>query len=488
MRPLHILWFLALVLPAQPAAAEGDGSHDISYLWTPDRRGAEAYRELVAEVLGPEVARDLQIVIGGTGNFGVVYDRAGTDTAGAQRVAGVHHRLLKQAFGGADLLAGALPDRGDSRLLDVRYGETGDLDTCRRRFGEVAAALGVEVERDLVILRIDEGRYDLVFRLSGTPGEADELAVAHTAALGSAEVSATAVRVDPGAAAVWDASSGGGESESEAEAESAALDLTSTDIDLRNAINDHIQALRGSGSIAANERTAWVVVDLDADETLAAINADTPLQCASMVKPLVALAFFHEVDRGRFVYGNKSRAKMERMIQFSDNDATNWVIDQVGGSAAVQRILETHYGELLPQISIVERIPAGGRTYRNKASAADYARFLRAVWRRELPSSDELLRLMNLPNGDRIYREVPEIPVGTHVYDKTGTTAMLCGDMGILVARDTSGDRVPYAVIGIIEKQSRPASFRTWIAQRGDVIRAVSGLVYRRLGETHSLQ
>ena len=257
---------------------------------------------------------------------------------------------------------------------------------------------------------------------------------------------------------------------------------------LRNAINDHIQALRASGAVAADERTAWAVVDLDADLTLAAINADTPLQCASMVKPLVALAFFHEAERGRFVYGNKSRDKMERMIQSSDNDATNWVIDQVGGPAAVQRILTIHYGDLLPQTSVVERIPAGGRTYRNLASAADYARFLRALWHRELPHSDELLRLMNLPNGDRIYRDVPAIPPGTHVHDKTGTTARLCGDMGILVARDEAGGRVPYVLVGIIEKGARPASFRTWIGDRGDVIREVSGLVYRRLGETHSLR
>ena len=95
---------------------------------------------------------------------------------------------------------------------------------------------------------------------------------------------------------------------------------------------------------------------------------------------------------------------------------------------------------------------------------------------------------MTLPHGDRFYRDGPTIPVGTHVYDKTGTTAMLCGDMGILVARDEAGGRVPYVLVGIIEKGARPASFRTWIGDRGDVIREVSGLVYRRLGETHSLR
>ena len=509
-----LLLSVALLPPLPSLAEDGDGSHDVSYLWTPDRAGAEAYLGLVAEVLGPDVERDLQIVIGGTGNFGVIYDRGGTDAEEARRVAKVHHKLLRQAFGGNEELAVPIPDRGYSRLLHVRYGEATGFEECRERFDRVAEGLGSEVARELVVVRSGEERYELVFPLFGTPEEADQLAGEHSSLLDG--IVATPARADGGAVAVWDASSVGAEAEptcrtTESESESEptcrttesetepmcrttetetehVVDFTSTDMTLRNAINDHIQALRANGFVESDERTAWVVYDLSGDRALAAINADAALQCASMVKPLAALAFFHEVERGRFIYGDKSRGKMERMIQSSDNDATNWVIDQVGGPAAVQRILEEEYGELLSDVSIVERIPAGGRTYRNRASAADYTRFLRALWRRELPGSDELLRLMNLPNGDRIYRGVPTIPVGTHVYDKTGTTSMLCGDMGILVATDQGGKRVPYAVVAIIEKGARPSSFRRWVAQRGDVIRGVSGLVYRRLRETHTLR
>ena len=506
-----LLLIATLTLPLPSPAEDGDGSHDISYLWTPERGGAEAYLELVAEVLGPDVERHLQIVIGGSGNFGVIYDRGGADAEEARRVAKVHHKLLKQAFGGTEELAVPIPDRGYSRLLHVRYGDAAGFEECRGRFDIVAGGLGPVVARELVVLRTGEERYDLVFPLFGTPEEADALAAEHSKILDG--IAAAPARADGGAVAVWDASSVAGseaeaESETEAEAEAETeseteaeaepvrrtaetehvVDFTSTDMTLRNAINDHIQALRANGFVEADEKTAWVVYDLAGDRTLAAINVEAPLQCASMVKPLVALAFFHEVERGRFIYGDKSRGKMERMIQSSDNDATNWVIDQVGGPAAVQRILEREYGDLLADVSIVERIPAGGRTYRNRASAADYTRFLRALWRRELPESDEFLRLMNLPNGDRIYRGVPTIPVGTHVYDKTGTTSMLCGDMGILVAADQGGDRAPYALVAIIEKGARPSSFRRWVGQRGDVIREVSGLVYRRLRETHTLR
>ncbi len=43
--------------------------------------------------------------------------------------------------------------------------------------------------------------------------------------------------------------------------------------------------------------------------------------------------------------------------------------------------------------------------------------------------------MMSLHGIDRLYTDVPSVPEGTRVYNKTGSTAMCCGDMGILVAR-----------------------------------------------------
>ena len=59
---------------------------------------------------------------------------------------------------------------------------------------------------------------------------------------------------------------------------------------------------------------------------------------------------------------------MRRMIQRSDNRATNWIMRQVGGPRAIERVLKKNYPAMFTKTSIVEYIPAGGRTYRNKAS------------------------------------------------------------------------------------------------------------------------
>lgn len=244
-------------------------------------------------------------------------------------------------------------------------------------------------------------------------------------------------------------------------------------------VERYIKGLRKSGKIRSDERTAWSVYDFKNGKKLVSINEKMPLQAASMIKPYLALAFFHKAKQGSLIYGPTSRKHMELMIQVSNNDSTNWVMRQVGGPSAVQTLLKKHYPSLCQNISIVEYIPAGGKTYRNKGSALDYSRFLYALWNGNLPNSTELKRLMALPGNDRLYTKVRNVPQGTLVYNKTGSTSMCCGDMGILYVRDKNGQRHAYTLIGIIESQRRnTSSYTSWISTRANVIRGVSNIVY----------
>lgn len=260
------------------------------------------------------------------------------------------------------------------------------------------------------------------------------------------------------------------------------------DSQLEGQIDRYIKSLRSKGVIRPNERTAWVVYDFTSGKKLASINEGASLQAASMIKPFVALAFFHQVKAGKLVYGPTSRRHMEQMIQKSNNDSTNWVMRQVGGPAATRALLNRYYPSLSRQVSIVEYIPAGGRTYRNRASASDYSKLLYALWNGNVPHSKEMLRVMNLPGNDRLYTDAKRVPSGTRVYNKTGSTAMCCGDMGILVARGKDGRSYPYTVIGIIESGSRNKAYGTWISRRADVIREVSNLAYLSMKTRHPLR
>ncbi len=256
---------------------------------------------------------------------------------------------------------------------------------------------------------------------------------------------------------------------------------------LEAAVEQYVKRLRRTGKIAADERTAWSVYDFTSGRKLVDINEDVQFQAASLVKPFFALAFFHEVIRGRLKYGSKSRRHLRRMIQNSNNSSTNWIIRQVGGPGAVQRLLKRHYSGIFQDTLIVEYIPPGGRTYRNKASVHDYSRFLYALWNDDLPRAREIKRLMALPGPDRLYSGNRVIPKGTKVYNKTGSTARLCGDMGILILKGKGGKRYPYTLVGVIEKRKRARSYTAWLRSRGNIIRRVSEIVYRGISQQHDL-
>ncbi|MCR4310145.1 MAG: class A beta-lactamase-related serine hydrolase [Deltaproteobacteria bacterium] len=249
--------------------------------------------------------------------------------------------------------------------------------------------------------------------------------------------------------------------------------------DLQVAVEEYIRRLRREGKIKDDERTAWSVYDFTADEKLVSINEDEPFEAASMVKLFITAAFFCKVEKGELIYGKNSRRHMELAIQHSNNAATNWMLRKIGGPKAAERVLKRKYPGIFQDTRIVEYIPRGGRTYRNKASAHDYSRFLHAVWNEDISGAREIKRLMGLPSPNRIRTGIQGIPAGTRVYNKTGSTARVCGDVGILNVKGPDGKRYPYTVIGIIEKKRRARDYTTWIRSRGAVIRNVSGIIYR---------
>jgi beta-lactamase class A len=256
---------------------------------------------------------------------------------------------------------------------------------------------------------------------------------------------------------------------------------------LEERIERLVKDFRRRGLIRADERTAWSVYDFASDEKLASINEDEPLQAASLIKPFLALAYMDAVRDGDVRYTPLARGRMTEMIQRSDHTAANWVMRRLGGPAAVQRRQRARYAGIRPETRVVEYIPAGGRTYRNLASAHDYSRFLHALWRDDLPGADEIRRLMSLPGPDRLKSGADSVPKDTLVYDKTGSTSHLCGDMGILVARSADGRKFPYIVVGVIEKSGPARDYFRWMRRRGDVIRAVSSEVYEAVASRHGL-
>ncbi|UHD15433.1 serine hydrolase [Thiocapsa bogorovii] len=264
---------------------------------------------------------------------------------------------------------------------------------------------------------------------------------------------------------------------------------------LQRQVVELVTSMRRQGLLQPNEKTSWSVYDFTARKKIVSINEGVPRQAASMIKPLVAQAYFFQMDgkRGQVRYTDEVRKSMERMLQRSSNPDTNKIMDLVSehqsrrGPADVELVLKQRAPAVFRETRIVEKIPTTGQTYRNQASAHDYSRFLISVWDGRMPNSKEMLRMMGLPSGNRLSKGVAGLPETARVYNKTGSTAMLCGDMGVIEIPDRRGRNRAYTVVGIIERPSRAENYGAWIRSRGDVIRRVSNLIYQDMRDRYRL-
>ncbi len=519
--------FLFQLIHTYPVRAE---HYDIAYFWDTNIENVLDYKEKLENVFPPEISRRL-IIVGRENQYGVIYDQNGSALQSAQIF--VRQNVLLQEAGLPQCYA--LKDKGYYRLYNISYGVGPNLKVLEKKYSLVYSMLGKEVGKDLFIEQLDENSYALLYLRRSDIRSTYKMARKHARILRRLHIRTAVIpenndtivygessHLDTSDSDVADSNTPKDQNtvadshnqktkqetaESEQKDSGTPINISATekkqiftknqktesplltfnkDAEFDQSVEQFIQGQRLRGKLNNDEITGWIVYDLIHNKTLVNINADRVFQAASMIKPFIALAFFHQVKEGKLTYTSRSRRIMEEMIQRSSNTAANWVMRQVGGPAKCESILKTYYSYIFKKTEIREYIPANGRTYQNTAIPSDYIRFLHELWEKHLPSYAELRRLMALPGRDRLYEGTP-IPHGTLVYDKTGTTAHLCGDMGILVPRDRRGRLYPYAVVGIIERQSRPSDYGTWMITRGNIIRKVSTLVYNKIKKQHDL-
>lgn len=536
-----VLPVVALAIFSSSAAwAAKKEKYDIVYLRTADLEKVLDYKEEVETVLDDKVKRNLKIVTWGD-EYALIYD--GNLAARTVTKTLVKHAELLNKSGFNEPYA--TKEQKFQSLYNVSYGIGRNLEPLKEKYQILYSCLGEEVKRDLFIEQTDFGNYVLVYRLRGDELRAIGVAKRHAAMLKARKITTSlskensntvvygessliddGVVADPGVCPLpasfskapvgpkvvavaapkaaspvpqkgepplppkveplvtrkTEAPAKAGKS-LQAERSTVASTVHSK---IEESITDYIDKLKNKGVIDNDELTGWMVYDLENDQSLVGINADVEFQAASMIKPFVALAFFHQVKAGKLTYDVQSKRQMEAMIQRSSNSATNFIMRRAGGPEQCDAILKRYYGHIFKKTEIKEYIPADGRTYLNSAPPVEYVRFLRALWNMDMPYSQEIRRVMALPGRDRLYYGT-SIPHGTLVYNKTGSTARLCGDMGILVTKTRKGKAYPYVIVGIIERKNKASDYGQWMAARGRVIRDVSTLVYEELKKDHQL-
>jgi len=516
-RAAHLI-LLLFFLQAGIAGAAPSSRYDLAYIWDPDIQRVITYREKVAGLLGLKGNSQLRLV-GRDKQYGVIGPVNGT-LAQAQATAEKHNGKL----GRAGLQpAQAAKNNSYHSLYNLSYAQGPNLEALQGLHSQIHGALGAAAQDNLHIEKVDSKNFMVVYRCWESKTAALGIAKQHRALLGKKKIAPSVIaavprpvvasnsdrprtiaaqpsrQVQPTAAsspvseeiqkikkAVRKTGSGDAQVVKGESKGKQSQPISAGSAELTKKMEAFLHEQIAKGTLRPKERTAWVAYDLTNDTYLVSINSHRLFQAASMIKPFVALAFFQQVEKGKLSYSSKNRQMMEAMIQKSSNPATNWFIKQVGGPAKCEALLKKEYGHLFTQVKIKEYIPPGGRTYLNSAQPSDYIQFLKALWNNQLPQSQEMLRLMSLPGRDRIFYGT-EVPNGTLVYNKTGTTAHLCGDMGILVPHTRDGRKVPYAIVGIVERASTPADYKQWMFASGGAIRNFSSLVYEEMKQKHNL-
>jgi len=483
------------IMPGGSLAAsdrQKDARQDLIYFSHHDLQNVLDYRDDIESLFDSDTRKQLRIVR--TPPLFSLICALNLSEKSAEELALKHCHLLAEH--GFDEVR-PIKSKAYESLHNVSYGLGPNLDALRKRYRLIYQVLGDKLGKDLVIEKTHHHNYALVYKVLKRGGTAWDIAKEHRRILRKnkqkigvstiidqnhevvCEASDILAEVPPFSAQKKGAPNDGHANFPDAEA-----------LFLEKKIDCYIKGLRRKGIISSDEETAWSVYDFTMEEKLVSINEDIPHQSASMIKPFIALAFFCKRDENKknFKYFRKRVRRMEAMIRRSSNSATNYFIHLIGKTPReVENVLRGNYPGIFKDTRIVEYIPKNGRTYQNKASAKDYSRFLYALWHNQLPYSNEIKRLMRLPNNDRIYKGAKRVPAGTLVYDKTGTTARLCGNMGILVAKGKDGRRYPYTLIGIIEKSERARNYPRWKASRSNIIRSVSNIVYGELRKKHNL-
>jgi beta-lactamase class A len=515
----HFLQALAVTMVVSvPKKTEASGNYVVRYFdWSRDIETVLDQMGMVTDALPQEDAQRVELMRSNSGEYGIIGRYKSTNKA-AEDIANRHDILIAQESDTTSANTTVIPSSSVERVFNVSYGLGRNLQELKEHYAILVTMLGPDVAKKLQIEQTSTGKYALVYKRYGDLESTEKVAKHHAKLLRSKGVEAAAIQ-EKNNTLVFDGTTVQGpinarpeppkqqaesttitrpiraepevskETETETETETRTVPLPNTkNSGLNSEIERYVKALRERGVVSSAEKTSWMVFDLTNNTTIASINKDVSRQAASMIKPFIMLAFFHRVQSGRIIYGKQSKAKLSAMIQRSSNSATNWTIDQLGGPAKVQAILAKYFGEIFQDTNIVEKIGKGGRTYKNRASASDYVRYLHALWKEDLPHNAEQMRLLNLPGRDRIYNGVPSIPIGTAIYNKTGSTSKLCGDMGIVVAKTSKGTDLAYAFVGIIERESRVGNYGRWISKQGTVIRGVSDLTYSHLKKMYNLR
>lgn len=194
-------------------------------------------------------------------------------------------------------------------------------------------------------------------------------------------------------------------------------------------------------------------IDLNSGESIN-VKGQTPYPMASTVKIAVAAAYLTQVDHGRrslldTIGKERARDLMARMLINSDNRATDLLMKDLGGPAAIQSWLDFHgFTGLQVDRNIAQllRDPRDLWDRRDSSTPLAMVELLRRLDRGNILSPSSRSTLLNFMAQCKTGRNRMKalLPEGTRVEHKTGTLNGLSDDVGFVTMPD--GRRIAIAI------------------------------------------
>jgi beta-lactamase class A len=246
-------------------------------------------------------------------------------------------------------------------------------------------------------------------------------------------------------------------------------------------ISTELCRLRDTHHLLNTDDISIHIHDLSKNETVVNIKADRMRNAASLIKPFVMLTVYDQAQQNKICLTDSMENQIYKMITISHIESTNSLIRQIGNGSTYKGLEQINttikkYG--FRDTYLVEPIPEGGRTYRNRTSAYDMSEFFRKVYSRTLVSPYYSQKMVDILLNNKVHRiETPTLKQdGVPVADKTGYVRGTNGDCGIVFLRNIKHNASDYVVSIIIENPYRPQE--GWGKQKTAVIRHLSNLIY----------
>ncbi len=245
------------------------------------------------------------------------------------------------------------------------------------------------------------------------------------------------------------------------------------------AVHEHIADLRRRRVLKPSDKTSVYVYGLASDTRFVRINIDEQRMAASLVKPFVMLAAYHRLSMGKKA-PHSLEGDIRAMIVHSDNNATNRVMRFAGGPSAVHRIVR-RYG--FDRTKIVEYIPPGGRTYRNKTTARNLNAFLWMCHNDKLINSLYSRRMLGHLDA-YVTSRIAKTGEDVELAGKTGFVGGLNGEMCRVTYPSSAGPR-HYSFIAMIEnlamRRASAAAKHAWGKRTSEAIRSIFRITHKHM-------